>query len=97
MRKDNLNVHVFQYENWCRPKSDRWFFFEFWLSGDLSIERILSEKKYGSTGLVSEKTEVLYAKLNERAEAATGGYCVIGDSLQYIYSLPVTKNYPNIF
>ena len=27
MRKDDLNVHVFQYKNWCSPKSDRWFFF----------------------------------------------------------------------
>ena len=31
---------------------------------DHSIGKILSEKKYGGTGLVSEKTEVLYAKLN---------------------------------
>ena len=28
-------------------------------------------------GLISEKTEVLYAELNERAEAATGSYSVI--------------------
>ena len=40
--------------------------------------------------------EVLYAEVNERAEAATGSYCVTGDSLQYIYSLHVTKNYRNI-
>ena len=53
-------------------------------------------KKYGGTGLVSEKMEVLYAEVNERAEAATGSYCVTGDSLQYIYSLHVTKNYRNI-
>ena len=50
-------------------------------------------KKYGGTGLISEKTEVLYAELNERAEAATGSYSVTGDSLQYIYSVPVTKNH----
>ena len=49
-------------------------------------------KKYGGTGLISEKTEVLYAELNKRAEAATGSYSVTGDSLQYIYSLPMTKN-----
>ena len=41
-------------------------------------------------GLISEKTEVLCAVLNERAEAATGNYSITGDSLQYIYSLPVT-------
>ena len=90
MPKDDLNVHVFQYKNWCSPKSDQW------LSEDLSIGRILSEKKFGGMGLISEKTEVLYAELNERAEAATGSYSVTGDSLQYIYSVPVTKNHPNI-
>ena len=47
-------------------------------------------------GLISEKTEVLYADPNERAEAATGNYSVTGDSLQYIYSVPVTKNHRNI-
>ena len=40
--------------------------------------------------------EVLYAELNERAEAATSSYSVTGDSLQYIYSVPVTKNYRTI-
>ena len=57
---------------------------------------ILSEKKYGGTGLISEKTEVLYAELNKRAEAATCCYSLTGDSLQYIYSVPVTKNHLNI-
>ena len=47
-------------------------------------------------GLISEKAEVLYAELSERAEAATSSYSVIGDSLQYIYSVPVTKNRQNI-
>ena len=27
MRKDHLNVHVFQDRNWCSTKSDRWLFF----------------------------------------------------------------------
>ena len=44
----------------------------------------------------SWKTEVLHAELNERAEAAKGSYSVTGDSLQYIYSVPVTKNHQNI-
>ena len=35
-----------------------------------SVGRSLTEKKYGGTGLVSEKTEALYAELNERVEAA---------------------------
>ena len=47
-------------------------------------------------GLISEKTEVLYAELNERAEAATSSYSVTGEFLQYIFSVPVTKNHPNI-
>ena len=36
-------------------------------------------KKYGGTGLNSEKTEVLQAELNERAEAATSSYSATGD------------------
>ena len=66
------------------------------MSEDLSIGRILSEKKFGGTGLISEKSEVLYAELNERAEAAIGNYSVRGDSLQYIYSVPVSKNHQKI-
>ena len=31
-------------------------------------------KKYGGTGLISEKTEALYAEPNKRAEAATSFY-----------------------
>ena len=80
MRKDDLNVHVFLNKNW----------------GSLFKKRILSEKKYGGTGLISEKPEVLYAELNERAEAATSSYSVTGDSLHYIYFVPVTKNHRNI-
>ena len=40
--------------------------------------------------------EVLYAELNKRAEAATSSYSVTGDSLNYIYSVLVTKNHQNI-
>ena len=29
MLKDDLNVHLFQYKNYCSPKSDRWFFSNF--------------------------------------------------------------------
>ena len=54
------------------------------------------KKKYGGTGLISEKTDVLYAELNERAEAVAGSYSITGDSLQYIYSVPVSKNHRNI-
>ena len=40
--------------------------------------------------------DVLYAKLDKRVEAATGSYSVKGNSLQYIYSVPVSKNHQNI-
>ena len=61
---------------------------------DLSTGRILNEKNWGY-GVISEKTEVLYAELSQRAEATIGSYSVTGDSLQYIYSVPVTKNHRN--
>ena len=47
-------------------------------------------------GLISEKTEVLYSELNERAEAATGSYSRTDHSLQYIYPVLVTKNHRDI-
>ena len=53
-------------------------------------------KKIWGTRLISEKTEVLYAELNEKAEAAIGSYSVTGDSLPYIYSVPMDKNHRNI-
>ena len=46
------------------------------------------------TGLISEKTEVLYAELmKERKHPSV----VSGDFLQYIYSVLVTKNHRNIW
>ena len=53
-------------------------------------------KKNGVKGLISEKTEVLYAERNKKAEAAFGSYFTTGDSLQYIYSGAMTKNHRNI-
>ena len=50
----------------------------------------------GVQGQFLKKTEVLYAELNARAEVATGSYSVTGNSLQYIYSVPVSKNHRNI-
>ena len=49
------------------------------------------KKQIGGTRLISEKTDILYAELNERAETATGSYSVTGDSLQYIYSVSVIR------
>ena len=51
------------------------------------------KKKYGGTRLLSEKTEALHAKLNERVEAATNKFCAEVDFLQYIYLMLVTKNH----
>ena len=54
------------------------------------------KKKNRGTVLISEKIEVLLAEINKRAEAATSSYSVTCNSLQYIYSVPMTKNHPNI-
>ena len=59
------------------------------------MKKILSEKKYGGTGLISAKTEALN-ELNKRAEAVVSNCSVTNDFLQYIYSAPVTKNHQNI-
>ena len=40
---------------------------------------------YGSTGLLSEETEALRAKLSKRAEAASSNYSAVVNFLQYIY------------
>ena len=66
------------------------------MSEDLSIGKILSEKKYGGMGLISEKMEALYVELNERVEAATSSYSAPGDFSQYIYSVLVAKNQKKI-
>ena len=58
---------------------------------DLSIGKILNEKKYGGMGLISKKTEALYVKLNEKAEGATSSYSTSGDFSRYIYSVFVAK------
>ena len=47
-------------------------------------------------GLVSEKTEALFARLNERVEAATTSYSATGKFWQYIYSMVVAKNHQKI-
>ena len=54
------------------------------------------KKIYGRTGLLSEKTQVLYAELNERAEAATSSYSAAGDFSQYIYFVIMAKNHQKI-
>ena len=53
-------------------------------------------KRYWGTELVSEKTEALYAELNEKVEAATSSYSATGKFLRYIYSVLVAKNHHKI-
>ena len=60
------------------------------------MAKILSEKKYGGRGVISEKTESFYVKLNERAEAATSNCSAPSDFSQYVYSLLVAKNQKKI-
>ena len=98
MRKDDINVRVFQNSDWRSLKSDRWFFFFLSLSEDLSIGRVLCEKKHGGTGLLFQKTEALHANPNKRVgtRATTSNYSAVGDFLQYIYIAPVAKNHQMI-
>ena len=48
---------------------------------------------YGSTGLISDETEALCAKLSKTAEAASSSYSAAVDFSQYIYSVLVAKNH----
>ena len=50
-------------------------------------------KKIGGMGLISEKTEALYAELNKSAEAATSSYSATGNFLQYICAVLVINNH----
>ena len=77
MWKDDLNVQVFQNKNWCSPKSVRCFFLTLTVRGHFH-RKDFKWKIYGGKGLISEKTEALYKKLNERAEAATSSYSATG-------------------
>ena len=90
IRKDDLHKHVFPSKNWCSPKS---VFFLLILTVTGPVQRMdFKWKKYGGTALTSEKTEALWAELNERVEAATSCYSAKGNSLQCIYSVLVAKN-----
>ena len=64
------------------------FFFFFFHKKDFKWGKIW----IWGAGLVSEKTEALYAELNKRAAAATSRYSQTGDFLQHIYSVLVAKN-----
>ena len=94
MQKDELNSTYFNAKTDVAQNLFRDFFSNF--DCQRTLPQILSEKKYGGTGLISQKTEVLQPELNERAEADTGSYPVTDYSLQYIYLVHVSKNHLNI-
>ena len=56
------------------------FFLTLTVSGPFHRKDFKFKKTWG-TGLISEKKNVLYTELNERADEATGSYSVTGDSL----------------
>ena len=62
--KIDLNVHVFQKKNWCSSKSDRWFCDSHTLTVRATFRNkdFRWKKKYGGTGLLSQKTEALYVE-----------------------------------
>ena len=82
MWKDDQNVYVFHYINWCSTKCERLFFSYLWLTKDPSMGNILSEKRYGGTGLPSEKTKAMHVEFNERAEVVTSSYSAAVEYLQ---------------
>ena len=45
------------------------------------------------SGLLSEETEALRAKLNKRVEAASSNYSAVVNFLQYIYLALVAKSH----
>ena len=57
------------------------------------LAKILREKEYEGTWLISEKTTVLLAELIKRAEAVTSSHFTTGNFLQCIYSVLVVKNH----
>ena len=79
-----LRVHAKRWPKWARISKQR-------------LRTIHWGKKYGGAELVSEKTEALYAELNETVEAATSSYSATGEFLRHIYSVLVAKNHQNIW
>ena len=96
MGKDDLMCTYFNTKTDVSQNLIDDFFLTLTVRGPFHRKDFKWEKKYGVAGLISEKTEILYTELNKKAEAAFGSYSATGDSLQYIYSVPMTKNHRNI-
>ena len=69
------------------------FFLTLAVRKDPSTGRISIEKKYGGTGILSEKMEALHGELNKREGAATSSYSAKVNFLQYIHFVLVAKNH----
>ena len=95
MRKDGLSGRVFQDRSWCSSKFDRWFFFLLWLSEDLSIGRILSERSMGVRGQFLKKRK--FNKQNLPKEGKQPPIVIRNRQffLQRCYSLLVAKTHQN--
>ena len=69
-----------------------------YLSSTLTVRRPFHrkdfkwKKKYGGTGVLSEKGEALYAELSKRVEAAINSYSAVVDFYN-IYSVLLVKNH----
>ena len=68
------------------------FFSKFDCQKTLSWKGFYVEKSMG-TGLLSEKTDILHVKLNERAEGANSSFSATVDFLQYIYLVLAATNH----
>ena len=78
MQKDDLNVHVFHYKNWCSPKSDRWFF-----------SLTLTVRPYHRQDFKWKEIWVYGVNFwKNRSFACRTWWIYI-----YIYSVPMTKNH----
>ena len=84
MRKDDLNVHVFQNRIWraFHRKEFKWKK----KKKKKKKKNKKNKQKNGGTGLVSEKPEPFYAELNERVEAASSSYSATGEFLQIFFT-----------
>ena len=74
-------MHVFPIRNWCNP---------------IPSEEKLNYGRRRGTGFLFEKTEALYAELNQRAEATASSYSAIDNFVQYFYSVLMVKNHQKI-
>ena len=74
MRRDYLNVHVFEGRDWYSPESDRWLFFSSFVGGPFRRKNFKRKKIWGYGVKFWKKKQALYVEFNEEVEAATNSY-----------------------